>query len=434
MVYTFTLYDRLKFADGSPITADSVVASWERTTDPKFKATNPSLYLGDILGVKEKLAGKAASITGLKVIDDRTLQVTLDGAKPYFLAKLRFSTAAIIDVNDADLRPSDWEFTANASGPYKIYKYIKDEAMILERNPNYPVQPAVQYLVYLFEPGGSPISLYEDGTLDLLPIGPADVKRVSSPDDPLHNQVQTVTRMCTDMLLINTDRAPLDDLNVRKALVLAIDKNELNDKYSTSYELVADSILPPAMPGFSQRDPAKFDPAAAKKALAASKYGANLPPIKLVFAGTAGTTPQLAKLLSDKWKKNLGITVTVELEDPANFEKASRSSTGNVFYFGWCADYPDPENFLDLIYHSQSQMNLSLLNNPKVDALLEKARTEMDGATRLQLYQQAETILLDEVDTIPLFNSVLTYLVNPRIKGANIPAIDIDIEPWLSIQ
>ncbi len=432
-VYTFTLYKDLKFANGNPITAKTVQASWERTTDPKFKSLNASTYLGDILGVKDKLAGKASTIAGLKVIDDQTLQVTLDGAKPYFLSKLNFPTAAVIDVNEAELKPKDWMLTASASGPYKIKELIEDEAIIFERNPNYPVQPAVQYLAYLFEPGGSPISLYEEGIIDIVYLGSEDFKRVSMPEDPLHNEMQTATRMCTHFILVSPDRAPLDDVNVRKALVQAIDKNELNDKYTSNINLIADSILPPAMPGYLEREPVKFDPVAAKKSLAASKYGNNLPPIKYVAAGYAGYTPLLLTLLSDMWKKNLGITVTIEMVDPTDPSKAMRNSDGNLIDYGWCADYPDPENFLDFLFHSQSDLNMDHLNRPEVDALLEKARTERDGTLRLQLYQQAEALLLDDVDVIPLFHSVSSVLIKPRIKGGMMPTIDVGLEPWLEI-
>ncbi len=433
-VYTFTLFPELKFANGNPLTAKSVVDSWERTTDPDFKSVNAGTYLGDIVGVKDKLAGKASTIAGLKVIDDQTLQVTLDGAKPYFLAKLRFPTAAVIDVNEAELKPQDWMWTANASGPYKIYKYIEDEAIILERNPSYPVQAGIQYLVYMFEPGGTPISLYEEGLIDSVWLGSEDYKRVNIAEDPLHGEMQTTTRMCTTMLLVNPDRPPLDDVNVRKALVLAIDKNELNDKLTSNIDLIANSVLPPGMPGFLERVPLKFDPEAAKKALAASKYGTNLPPIKFVVAGYGDYTPEMITLLSDMWQKNLGITITVEFVDPEDSLKARRNSTGNLIDFGWCADYPDPENFLDLLFHSQSDINLSRLNNPEADALLEKARTELDGGKRVQLYQQAEGILLDEIDVIPLYHSVANALFKPRVKGYMIPPIDIDITPWLTIE
>jgi oligopeptide transport system substrate-binding protein len=233
---------------------------------------------------------------------------------------------------------------------------------------------------------------------------------------------------------VSPDRAPLDDVNVRQALVQAIDKNELNDKYTSNIQLIADSILPPGMPGYLEREPVKFDPVAAKKTLAASKYGSSLPPIKFVAAGYAGTAPLLLTLLSDMWQKNLGITVTIELVDPTDPSKAMRNSDGNLISYGWCADYPDPENFLDFLFHSQSDRNLDHLNRPEVDALLEKARTEQDGRLRLQLYQQAEELLLDDIDVIPLFHSVASVLIKPRIKGGMMPTIDVGLEPWLKIE
>lgn len=433
-VYTFTLYEDLKFANGTPITAKSVQESWERTTDPKMKSTNASTYLGDILGVKEKLAGKADTIAGLKVIDNRTLEVTLDGAKPYFLAKIHYPTAAVMDVNDAELAPKDWMFSPNASGPYKVKEYIKDEAIIFERNANYPVQANVPYLVFLFEPGGKPLSLYEEGTIDMLYIGMEDYKRVSQTDDPLHDELRSVTMMCTGFILINPDRPPLDDINVRKALLMAIDRNEYIEKMTGNFGLPANEILPPAMPGYLEREPVKYDPAAAKAALAASKYGANLPPIKLVTAGYAGNTSEEISWLSDMWQKNLGIKITVELVDPTDSIKSMRNSTGNIMPFGWCADYPDPENFLDVLFHSSSDLNLAKLNNPALDSILEEARTETDPDARIKLYQQAESLLLDDVDAIPLSHGIRAVLSKPGIKGIVVAPIHTEILAWLSLE
>ena len=433
-VYTFTLWANLKFANGDPLTASYVQKSWERACDPKLKSTTARTYLGDIAGVKEKLDGKAITISGLKVIDERTLQVTLDGPKPYFLAKLTYPTGNVIDVDDPVKNPTDWMFSPNATGPYKVKSYTKGEAFIFERNLNYPIPANIQNVVFLMEPGGTPLSLYEEGTIDLTWLGSEDLKRISEPADPLNKELQTVPSMCTDMLILNTNKAPLDDIHVRQALALAIDKNQYNEKMANGMALITNNVLPPAMPGYQEREATVFDPAAAKAALVASKYGANLPTITIGTAGYGGSAPAGITLLVDMWQKNLGIKVKVEYLDPLDSTAAARNSTtSHLFMYGWCADYPDPENFVDLLFHSGNDFNIGKFNNAGFDALVEKARTEQNPSDRLQLYYQAETILVDNVAAIPLFNVVSGILVKPYIQGTVISPIGAETLSGLKI-
>lgn len=433
-VYTFTLWPNLKFANGDPLTASDVQKSWERAADPKMKSTTARTYLGDILGVKDKLDGKATSISGLKVIDERTLEVTLDEAKPYFLAKITYPTGAVIDVRDPDKDEEKWMFSPNSSGPYTVKTYTEGEAFIFERNPNYPLPANIQYMVSLFEPGGTPISLYEEGTIDTTWVGSEDFKRISDPSDPLNKELNTVTGMCTHMLMLDTNKAPLDDINVRKALALAIDKNQFNEKIDGGLALVTNNILPPAMPGYQERPAAIFDPAAAKAALAASKYGTNLPTIVIGTGGYGDAAPESIVLLADMWQKNLGIKVNVEYLDPTDFSSAARKSkVSNLFDYGWCADYPDPENFIDVLFHSGSEFNLAKFNNADFDALVEKARTEQNPSDRIQLYHQAEAMIIDNVVAIPILNGVSGILVKPYILGSATSPIGVELTSGLKI-
>lgn len=416
-IYTFTLRAGLKFADGSPLTAQDVADSWERAADPELDSTTARTYLGDIQGVEEKLKGDADTISGLEVVDDTTLRVTLLGARPYFLAKLTYPTAMVVDTRRIGT-DSDWTWTANASGPFTIKEHIEGEALIFERNPNYYQPAGLRYLLYSFTWGGSPKSLFEDGELDILPIGSDDVVQVNKEDDPSHNQMITTPVMCTTLVQLNTANAPTDDPKVREALALAIDRDALNEVLNNGLALPAGTILPPAMPGYSaDLDANQFDAAAAKQALQDSTYAGKSVTIKVSVSGQAGDENPMVSALAEMWRENLGVKVQVVNLAPDDFTRSARENPGNLVMYGWCADYPDPENFLDLLFHTGSDFNVAAYSDAALDALLEQARTEPGIEQRLALYRQVEEKLLKEFVSVPLFHGTTHTLVNPRVKN-----------------
>ncbi len=424
-VYTFTLRAGIKFANGDPITAEDVKKSWERACDPKIKSTTASTYLNDILGASDKISGKASEIQGLKVVDERTLEITLDAPKGYFLAKLTYPTAFVIDTRQPEKDGGNWMFRPNSSGPYKVKEYKPKEAMILEKNPNYYQPAGINNLLFLFEPGGSALSLYEEGVIDLVGLTTSQMEEISKPENALNKQLLTGPAMCTSYLQLNTNLAPTDDPLVRKALLLALDRKQYNEKLLNNVSLLANGILPPAMPGYSsERELPAFDPQAAKDALKESKYAGKPLTITISASGYGDSQRQDIAFFVEQWKKNLGANVKVELIDPDKFIETVRQKPGNVVVQGWCADYPDPENFLDVLFHSGNSFNYTNLSDADLDALLEKARIELDPNNRIKLYQQAEDHILNQFSVIPLNNSMIGILVKPRVKNYVLTPID----------
>lgn len=421
-VYTFTLRDDLKFRSGKPITAADFVYSLERATDPETDSTTAATYLGDILGVSEKMAGEADSIAGLEVIDDQTLEMTLEGPRPYFLIKLTYPTSFVVDEESVDPEDEDWAFEPNESGPFTLEEFHSEAAMIYAPNENYHSPPELPHLVQLLYRIGSTASLFESGELDIAYVGGNEAKRVREPEDALHDRWSSTTAMCTSFVRLNNTIPPMDDPEVRRAFSLAVDKENLNELINEGLDLVAHNILPPAMPGYSAERASElavrgYDPEAAQEALAASGYADGLPPITLNASGFATADRQDINALVANWQEVLGSEVVVEYLDPQDFVRAARENPGHMVIGGWCADYPDPENFLDILFHSDSEFNYSSYTNPDVDALLEEARSELDPERRLALYQQIESMLLEDVAAIPLDHGVSDVLVNPRVRG-----------------
>ncbi|GMQ78404.1 MAG: hypothetical protein BMS9Abin02_0911 [Anaerolineae bacterium] len=438
-VYTFTLRDDLKFHSGKSITATDFQYSWERAADPKTDSTTAATYLGDILGVPEKLNGSAETIEGVEVVDDRTLVVTLDSPKPYFLLKLTYPTSFVVDEGSVDLEDEEWVFQPNASGPYTLMEVHEEAALIFERNENYHTLPSIPYVIYLLYRIGSPISLFESGELDQVYVWGEEAKRVSQPGDELHDQWVSTTGLNTGFVALNNTMPPMDDPDVRRAFALAVNKEALNELVNEGTDLVAETILPPAMPGFSQElveemANQSYDPEAARAALANSAYADGLPPITLTVAGYGTTDRDDVNALVAGWQEVLGVEVNVEYLDPEDFTRAARQNHGHMVVYGWNADYPDPENFLDTLFHSDSEFNVSGYSNPEIDALLEAARTEQDPGRRLALYQEIEAMLLADGAAIPLDHSLYDALVSPRLNGFVLAPSGVPIIHRLSLE
>lgn len=433
--YIFTLRPGLKFQSGRPLTAADVQYSWERAADPKTASVTAATYLGDIAGVKDKLAGIADHIAGVEVVDDHTLKVVLDAPKPYFLAKLTYPTAYVVNRVNVEGGGERWMFEPDASGPYTVHRYLADEMISFDRNEAYYAPARIPHLVYIFHPRGSTIGLYEGGDLDILPIGAEDAARVRRPDDPLHAEWASTTSMCTSLLQFDTSQPPMDDPDVRRAFALAVDKNTLIERFTENLDLPAVSILPPAMPGYSTDGLPHlgFDPDAARAALAKSKYAKQLPPIVLNESGFSEPS-DFINALAEMWRTTLGAEVRVELLDPRNYTKAAHDHHGHIVSYGWCADYPDPENFLDILFHSESGFNVAGYDNPEADKLLEQARTEADPARRLALYHQAETMILTEDASLPLIHWVYDALVKPYVKGFTLTPMGAPYVHLLSLE
>ena len=425
-IYTFTLRSDIKFQSGKPITAADVKYSWERAADPKTESFTAGTYMGDIVGFKEKLAGKANDISGVRVLDDRTLEVTLDAPKPYFLAKLSYPCSFVVDQVAIETSPNGWQFSPNASGPYTFDDYQAGVLLVLARNENYPIPAGIPYIAMLLNQVGSSLSLYQSNQIDIAPLSSANATLVQSEGGSLKDELNFSSRMCTSLVQFDNTTPPMDDINVRKAFALAVDPDRLVQILNGGLTPITRSILPPSMPGFSSDlSIGSFNPAAAKAALNASKYANNLPAVTLTVSGYANNEDDYITALVNMWQTNLGVTVQVEYLDPANYTQEAIARHGQMVSYGWCADYPDPQNFLEILYQTGSDFNVAGYSNPIVDGLLSTAQIEQDVTTRLSLYRQIETMLLQDYAAIPILNNVSYVLVKPAVKGYIPPVTDV---------
>jgi oligopeptide transport system substrate-binding protein len=433
-VFTFSLRANARFHDGRPVSARDVVYSWERAADPATDSDTVLTYLGDIVGVKEMKAGQVDHISGLRVIDDRTLEVTIDQPKPYFLAKLTYPTAFVVDRANVE-SGSDWHRHPNGTGPYKMVSWDSMTEIAYERNGDFYLgAPAIRYIVIRLY-SGIPIRLYESDEIDIGSVYWYDVSRVSEPDNALYPELTGGADLCTMFMVFDNTRPPFDDSKVRQAFNLAFDRRQFVDIVYDGAALPATGLYPPGLPGrLDGLNRLTFDPAAAQALLAESKYADDFPVVVITDSGYGSELGADLAAMAAMWKQYLGVTVRVENLQPEKFwDEIEAGRRGQMWSSGWCADYPDPENFADILFHTGGNVNEGGYSNPELDAILEAARLEPDSAKRMTQYQQAEDVILRDVPVLFTIHTLSYVLVKPYIKGFIFTPIDIPIERYLSI-
>jgi oligopeptide transport system substrate-binding protein len=437
--YTFHLRKDAKFQDGRAITAQDFKYSFERAANPATLSPTADNYLGDIVGVKDKLNRKAADVSGVQVVDDYTLKILIDAPKSYFLAKLTFPAAYVVDKNNVESGGRNWTDKPNGSGPFKLQEYVRSQRIVLVKNPNYYGDPKPQLdEVDFILSGGSAMTMYENGDLDSVYVTISDIDRVQDPNSPLHNELFIGPSLDTSFVVFNTKKPPFDDPKLRLAFAYAIDRQKVTDVVYHKMYLAADTVLPPGMPGYAApAAPITYDPAKAKQLLSESKYAGKVPDITWTTVGAGGSAAQNVQVMVSMLQTNLGVHISIQQTDDASFFNTIDDPTKNpyqMFDVGWSADYVDPQNFIDILFRSNSSQNWSNYSNPAVVKLLDQAAVEADQATRFKLYQQAEQTILQDAPMIPYAHSQQYWLTKAYVKGMVYPPIIIPRLKYVSIQ
>jgi oligopeptide transport system substrate-binding protein len=419
-VYTFHLRPDAYFHNGRKVTAQDFKYSVERACDPKTKSPVARFYLGDIVGVYEKLDGQASEVRGVEIVDETTVRVTIRAPHAAFLAKLTYPTGYLVARENVE-SGSDWWREPVGTGPFLLREWSSDQVVLEQSDRYYAALGDIRTVTFLHG-GGAPVTMYEQGELDAATVGTNDLERVLDPANPLSEELHVTPQLYTQYVAFNVELPPFDDPMVRKAFALATNKSGIAGVYFKKMSAPARGILPPGMPGY---DPdlreIPFDPAKAREALRASRYGSaeKLPTILLTVTGLGATSP-FAELLAGMYEEVLGARLEIEQVDWETYLRELNEHEYQMFTLAWSADYPDPENFLETQFHSQSELNNTGYSSPDVDRLLDAARGEMDAAKRLELYRQAEQKIVDDVSWIPLFHGVDYTLIKPDLRGLSV--------------
>ncbi|MCH7809162.1 MAG: peptide ABC transporter substrate-binding protein [Chloroflexi bacterium] len=426
-VYTFNLRSNVLFHDNSrPVTADDFKFSLERALNPDTQSTVGEVYLDDLVGAAEFIAGNADEVTGIRVIDPQTLELTILEPSAVFIEKLTYPTAYVVDqreVGDATCFEGNWTLTPNGTGPFKLEQWDLGRKIVLTANPRFHLEPApsLERVTYILS-GGSSFVMYENDEIDITGIGINNIESVRDPNSDLNADLHEGPSLNVFYIGFNTREAPFDDVNLRNALSLAIDREFLAREFLLDLVVPAKGILPPGMDGYNEAlADIPFDGDAARALLEEAGGAGVIDGATILTSGQGATPSDILQAVIAMWEQELGITVTIEQEDFGLFLRDIDDGNFEMFSLGWIADYPDPQNFLDIKLHSQSSNNEAGYSNPEVDALLDQADRETDEATRLELYQQAEELIVDDMPWAPLYHGKASYLVKPYVEGFVIP-------------
>jgi oligopeptide transport system substrate-binding protein len=440
--YTFEVRRGVLFHNQSrQVAAEDVKYSMERALDPATQSPVAETYLGDIVGAKEFASTGEGGVSGIQLdpADPYKLTITIEAPKPYFLAKLTYPTAFVVDRNQTEdtscFSNTNWQRRANGTGPFKLKEWDLGQKIVLEANTRYhlgaPLVGSVEYLLA----GGSAVTMYENDEIDVTGVGLNDIERVRDPNESLNAEFHTGPRLDIWYIGFNVEKPPFDDVKVRQAFAHAIDKDKLISVVLKDAVLEADGILPPGMPGYNENlQGLDFDPELAKQLLSESKYADDLPPLEIASSGRGASVGPVSEAILGMWKENLGVEVGIRQTESATFFQDLRDGDFQMFEVGWVADYMDPENFLKVKLYGESKDNDSKYRNPEVDSLLEQADREQDPTQRLALYQQAEQIIVNEVPWIPLFHDEYSVLIKPYVKDYVLPPFVIPRMRYVHIE
>ncbi|MFC1977587.1 peptide ABC transporter substrate-binding protein [Chloroflexota bacterium] len=420
--YTFYLRSDVRFHNGREVKAEDFKYSWQRASDPATGSLTAATYLGDIVGMSEALAGESREISGVKVIDDYTLEVTIDAPKSYFLSKLTYPTAFVVDRANVE-SGREWWRSPNGTGPFKLREWDENSRLILERNGIYYGKLAEVDSVVFHVLGGIPMNMYETGKIDIASVYIDYIDKVSDEAGPFYRELVIVPELSFYYIGFNTTKPPFDDVNIRRAFSQAIDKDKLVSLVSRNMVQRADGILPPGMPGFNEDlSGLNYDVNKARQLIKESRYGdvSELPPITITVSGWGGLISQGLEAIIHQWRQNLGVEVKVRQLEPSRFFYHLKEEKDEMFEIGWIADYPHPQDFLDVLFHSGADSNYGEYGNHEIDTLLERAGVEPDSKLSLALYQQAEQKLVEDAACLPLWFGRNYILVKPYVSGYNL--------------
>lgn len=426
MTYIFTLRDNAKWSNGDPVTAGDFEYAWKRAASPEL--ASPYSWFIEIMALEngsEVIAGDVPpSELGVTAIDDTTLEVRLTQPLPYFPQMLTHFTTFPVHQATIEAHGSDWTKPGNmvSNGAYVLTEHVPQEKLVRSRNEMYwdnenTIIETVTSLVINDE--NVALTRYLAGELDRTDIPAGQFPRLAA---EYPEQAVSVPMACSYYYLFNLrDNAPaeIQDVRVRQALSLAIDRDIIVENVLAGGQKAAYTFTHWATAGFETPDVPMVTMtqaernAEAQRLMAEAGFGPDNPlSIDLVY-NTSESHKSVAVAVSQMWKQTLGVETTLANQEWQTFLEARSNGDFEVARGGWCADYNEASTFLDL-YSSESGYNDSKYNNPEVDALLAAAKTADNPQAN---YDQVELIAAEEVPLIPIYHYASVKMFAEDLEG-----------------
>jgi oligopeptide transport system substrate-binding protein len=424
LVWTFHLRQGVKFHHGREVHADDFVYTFTRLLDPR--TASPRAWLFErVQGAAKFRAGEAERVEGLQALDAYTLQITLSQPYAPFINLLGMAQAQVVPREEVQRLGAEFGRHPVGTGPFRFINWVAGEEITLEAHEAYYAgRPFLDRLHYRIMTNHQDIlTEFEKGALEDVDLHGQEDTPLSR--DPRFHSVRKPL-LATVFLWLDTRHSPLDNRQVRQAINYAINREAISSIRQNRH-VQARGILPLGMPGSNPNQAGyTYDPARARQLLEEAGYpgGKDLPSLEL-WTGVITAAVQQENEVIKRDLEHLGFKVKLFKAD--NWRQYNtevlRKRPGAMYRHAWLADFPDPDNFLFPLFHSQSPNNYANYSNPTIDRLLEQARSEGDYLKRIELYRQAEELIMTDAPGVNLVYYTFETLFQPYVQGIELNAL-----------
>ena len=427
-VYTFYLNPNAKWSNGETMTASDYVWSWNRALHPD----TGSLYAYMLYPIVNSEAYSKREITdfnevGIKALNDHTLQVTLNAPTPYFLQLMdHYSTFAVhpetlLKHGKMTDRFTPWTRVGNivSNGPFTLDEWSLNRRIIIKKSATYWDRDNVALNGVYFYPTENVISeerMFRAEQLHYTAAVPLD--KIPDYRERSDSSYVQAAYLGTYYYLINTDRPPVDNVLVRRALSYALDRDTLTRTVLQDTAIPAYSITPPDTLGYNPPQLFEYDTTKARELLAEAGYpnGKGWPGLEIIY-NTQEAHRKIAVAVQQMWKRELNIDVTISNQEWKVYLNSVSQRDFQVARRGWIGDYVDANNFLDLFISEGGNNNTGYASKEFDDIILNLAPKAKTRDERYGLFFKAETMMMDEMPIIPIYTYTSKHLVHPSVEG-----------------
>lgn len=422
LTYTFHLHEGVTFHNGDAFTADDVVYTVNRMMDPETHAKNTDIYYGIVAGAADFYDGNAQGVAGVKAIDDLTVEFTLETAYAPFLSCLATPGGSIFNrestegVQDFGVNPA----SCFGTGPFQVTDWQLGSMVTLKANPDYfKGAPRIDGITLAIVPDAdTQRMMFEEGSVDVFNFDYAESQLQYFLDNGYKDQIVSGSRAGTYYFMFNTAIEPLNDVNVRKALQMAIDRQAILDALYAGEGKVLSSFIPEGV--LSHNDDAAeipYDPDQARQMLADAGYPDGFDMEIAVMADS--TTSLNVSTIIQSYLAQVGVRAEIRQYDESSYYDIRRDGELPSYYNSWSADFNDPDNFLYTFFSKKNTKGRSInYDNAEILQLLEEARVMVDFDERMAAYQKIDdAVVHQDAVTLPLYQRNHLFCLNPRVHG-----------------
>ncbi len=438
--YTFTIKPGITFSDGTPVTAQSYVYTWTRALLPEINSPIASFFEAPIVGADAVSNGKSKTLSGVKAINDHTLQVTLNKPTPYFLEDL--TTSIFFALNQkliGQYGQKNWiqhvEGTGVGTGPFIVKTWNHNVQMVLVPNPHYYGNKTklTEVDMSFIKENSTAFKAYRAGQYAFVwNLIPEDQLQAESMPGFMRKSL-----LQTDLIFFDSSRPPFNNVAVRQAFAYALDKKTLVHAVFKDSVTVAQTIIPPGMPGYQPDFPGlQYNPAKAKSLFQSVYPDVSKAPSFTFTYPSSQVTPNEAAVLQQMWQTALGVQVKMRSEELTAYNNETAANRANhTIQFGftqWGADFPDPYDWLTLNLTANASNNNGSWNNPTFDKTVAQADT-LSGDARIALYNKAEQIAITDVGWLPIDHQAMAAIIPSWVHGVTLNAGGLYFDDWSNV-